>query len=269
MLGGRLDFGNQMTTISPADIPSVLGLGCLYLVYRLIMVHGPLKSLARITRVKRPKKFIHRTFDALHYVVGAVVGLAAVGRRPYGHCFAWAKDCQALMRQNPDGFEVTVLEKIYFFLFFIYYAVDCVFIGTASETIMMVVHHVITLSEVTACVLLQSPVVALSIMLLHDVTDCPLYLGKFFIYLNVDVVPTVMLTTFALSVTYFRLMNLPIIVWHVWQVGKGTEIWPRLYYFESMCLIGLYGMHILWECKIIQAVVNAVGKKKVTDQRSD
>jgi hypothetical protein len=48
-------------------------------------------------------KFIHRSFDMIHYVLGSAVGVFALGRQPHGHCFAWAKDCQGLMRQNPES----------------------------------------------------------------------------------------------------------------------------------------------------------------------
>jgi hypothetical protein len=268
-LGEQLEYLDQMTKVSTEDIPSFLGLCGVYLAYRIAMVRGPLKSLARILKAKREMKFIHRTFDMIHYVVATIVGLLALARRPYGHCFAWAKDCQPLMVQNPDGFELSLFEKVYFLLFFAYYIVDIFFVYTSSEPILLLFHHIITISEVGACVLLQSPVVALSIMLLHDLTDTPLYIGKFFIYIDVQIVPTVLLGFFALAVTHFRIINYPIIVWHVWAVGLGTNIWPKLYYFESSCLVGLYLMHIFWEYKIIQAIFLALGKKEVQDQRSD
>jgi hypothetical protein len=105
-------------------------------------------------------------------------------------------------------------------------------------------------------------------MLLHDITDVPLYIGKVLMYLNVTVIPQICLATFAISVTWFRIVNFPIIVWHVWAVGIGTTICHDLYFFESSCLVVLYGMHIFWEVKILQAVRNALRSDHVTDQRS-
>jgi hypothetical protein len=172
------------------------------------------------------------------------------------------------MRQNPDGFEVSILEKVYFMIFFAYYTVDLLFVWTSSEPALLLCHHIVTLSEVGACVVLQSPVVGLSVMLLHDITDVPLYIGKVLMYLRVQVLPQIMLATFAVSVTWFRIVNFPIVVWNVFVVGRGTEIHPKLYHFETMCLVVLFGMHIFWEVKILRAVKNALKSNEVTDQRS-
>jgi hypothetical protein len=42
--------------------------------------------------------------------------------------------------------------------FFAYYAVDVLFLRTASDAL-MIIHHIMTFSEVVCCVVLQSPVV--------------------------------------------------------------------------------------------------------------
>jgi hypothetical protein len=66
---------------------------------------------------------------------------------------------------------------MYFMLFLVHYTVDLAFLATVSDRLMFLIHHIVTLSEVAACVFLQSPIVALSIMLLRDITNVPLYLG--------------------------------------------------------------------------------------------
>jgi hypothetical protein len=127
------------------------------------------------------------------------------------------------MRQNVDGFEVTVL-------FSICYAVDCFFIEMASETIIMMLHHVLTLSEVGARVLLPPrrpvgdasprsrglPIVRRKCLHRARCQGAHSH-GHCFCPVN----------------HYFRLVNLPIIAWRVWQAGKGTGVWPKLHYFES------------------------------------
>jgi hypothetical protein len=263
-------YFDQMTSVSISDIPLFLAVCAGYYCYRHIITNGPLTSMGRALRVKRLHKFVHRSFDALHYLVCATIGVLALAPREYGHCFAYAKNCRGLMYQNPEGFILTVAEKSYFLLFFAYYAVDLAFLGTASDRLMMVIHHIVTLSEVGACVVLQSPVVALSIMLLHDITDVPLYVAKFFVYVRIPALATFFLALFAASVTYFRIVNYPIIVYIVAAVGWGTKIHPVLYAFETSCLGLLYVLHLIWERKILQHVAIAVsGREQVRDRRSD
>lgn len=134
---------------------------------------------------------------------------------------------------------------------------------------MVVMHHIITLSEITVCIILRSPVVALSIMLLHDVTDVPLYLGKFCVYVKAQSLSALFLGIFALSVTYFRIVNFPVVIWIVAQVGFGTTVHPHLYVFATISLCGLYVMHLIWEYKILEHVAIALKGEEIRDKRSD
>jgi hypothetical protein len=260
---------DEITSISSKDIPVFLAVCAGYYCYRIALVNGPLAALGRALKVKRLHKFVHRTFDAIHYVIGAAVGLLALSRRPYGHCFAYAKNCHDYMRQDADGFLLTVAEKIYHTLFFVYYTVDLAFLGTNSDRLMMTLHHIVTLTEITIVIILQSPVVALSIMLLHDVTDVPLYLAKFCIYIKAQVASTVFLGLFATSVTYFRIVNFPMIIWVVAAVGWGTSLHPFLYTVATVSLVVLYAMHVIWEYKILQHVAIALRGEEIKDKRSD
>lgn len=259
---------NQMTSISKADIPLFAGCCVAYLGYRLFMVNYVLTALGKILKVKRLYKFTHRTFDLIHYITSSVVGVLALGRRPYAKCFAWAMDCRDFLWQNPAGFEVTLFEKIYYMLVFVYYTVDIGFMQTSSEPLMILVHHIVTISEITCCVILQSPVVGLSIMLLHDITDLPLYLGKFFVYLG-SRAKDITLAIFAISCTWFRIVNYPIIVYHVYFVGKGTTIHPWLYWTEYTLLVVLYLLHVIWEAKIFENLIQVLRGGAIHDNRSD
>jgi hypothetical protein len=259
----------QLTTISAADIPSIAIMSGACLVYRLAMVYGVLSSLSRALKIKRHEKFIHRTFDTIHYAIATLVGIFALGNRSYGHCFVYARHCHDYFLQNPDGFVLTVLEKLYFYIFFCYYVVDFFFIWTGSEPYVYLVHHIVTLSEVACCVVLQSPVVGLSIMLLHDITDIPLYLAKFCVYIGVNSLAQVFLAIFVISTTYFRIFNYPAIVYLVYQVGWVTEIHQTLYRFQTVGLCVLYGMHLMWEAKIVKVAYRTIVGGTVADSRSD
>jgi hypothetical protein len=260
---------NAMTTISSADIPTFAVFSTGFLIYRIAMVFGLLKTMARVLHVKNTHKFVHRTFDLIHYCVASITGILALRSRPYGHCFAYAHNCLDLFYQNPDGFVVTIFEKLYFMLFSCYYAVDFMFICTSSEPFVLALHHVLTLSEVACCVILQAPAVGLSIMLLHDVSDVPLYVGKFLIYLGLNTVAQGFLGIFVLGMTYFRIYNYPIIVYRVYQMGWNTDLHQTLMRFQTVCLVLLYGMHWMWEVKIFGVVSRAIRGGEVRDTRSD
>lgn len=234
------------------------------------MIKIVLKKLGEKLKVRRMDKFVNRTFDMIHYVVGTIIGVIAITRRPYGKCFAWAKDCKDHFWQIPEGFVLTYFEKIYYFLFLAYYTVDIGFVFTTSEPIMMIIHHIVTISEVINCVVLQSPVVGLSIMILHDITDTPLYLGKFFVYLG-SKLKDFTLVLFAISCTWFRIFNYPIIVYHVYQVGKDKNktIHYNIYMVEWLLLCVLYCLHLIWEGKIIANIIDIVKGGDVHDSRSD
>lgn len=104
-----------------SDIPLFLAVCAGYYCYRIALVHGPLTALGRALKVKRLQKFIHRTFDALHFLISATIGIVAMIHRPYGHCFAFAKNCEGYMHQEPGGFSLTVAEKVYHMVFYVYY----------------------------------------------------------------------------------------------------------------------------------------------------
>ena len=186
---------------------------------------------------------------------------------PYGHCYYYAGDCKDFMWQNPNGFELTVFEKIYYMAFFVYYSVDIFFVYTTREPYIMILHHLVTLSEIVHCVYLQSPVVGLSIMLLHDITDTPL--GKVLLYCGSKHLKDYFLIIFGISCTYFRIINYPMIVFNVFKVGYGTSIHPTVYYIEECFLVVLYMMHLYWEYKIYTNVVEVIRGKPIHDNRSD
>lgn len=259
----------QMTTISTADIPIFICSFFAYMIYRLIMVKYVLKKIGTLLNVKFPIKFVHRAFDMIHYISDTILGTLALAQRPYGHCFYYAGDCKDFMWQNPNGFELTVFEKIYYIVFFTYYSVDVFFVYTTREPYLMILHHFVTLSEIVHCVYLQSPVVGLSIMLLHDITDTPLYMGKVLLYCRSKYLKDYCLVIFGISCTYFRIINYPMIVYNVFQVGYGTLIHPTVYYIEESFLVVLYLMHVYWEYKIFTNVVEVFRGKPIHDNRSD
>jgi hypothetical protein len=106
-------------------------------------------------------------------------------------------------------------------------------------------------------------------MLLHDITDVPLYWGKFMVYVGVNSLAEMFLAVFAISTTYFRIVNFPVIVYLVWAVGWNTEIQQTLYRVQTVCLGLLYGLHLIWEAKIVHVVYRTIVGGAAVDTRSD
>jgi hypothetical protein len=133
----------------------------------------------------------------------------------------------------------------------------------------MVTHHLVTISGVIWAVILQSPGIVYSIMLLHDVSDVPLYVGKVLIYSGQNFLAQISLVIFTLSTTYLRIINFPRVVYLVCLVGWNTDIHRTLARCEAVVCCTLFAMHILWEYKIYIAVSHAIVGSQVKDTRSD
>jgi hypothetical protein len=259
----------EMTVISKDDIPLMLIAALFYAVYRFLMCRIVLKSFAKILRVKKETKFIHRTFDAIHYCVATILGVAALARRPYGHCIFWAKNCGKYMGQNPNGFECTGLEKLYYIVFLVYYVVDVGYTSTVNEPYLIMVHHFVTISMTITCVALKSAVTGLSIMVLHDMVDMPLYVGKVMAYLGFSRIKDIFLLSFAALCTWMRIINFPFIIKNCIIVAlAGPEV-ATLYRIMTSFLCVLYVLHLIWQYKIFASLWAVVKGKGVHDNRSD
>lgn len=258
----------QLTTLGVEDIPLGIGIISGYGIYRLAMTNLVLKRIAKLLHVKNQFKFVHRSFDLIHYTCSALLGLAALVNRPYGHCIVWSKECGDYFKQC-DSYVLSMLEKIYFLMFTAYYVVDVFFIWTASDRGMMITHHTATLSMIFFSIALRVPVLGLVIMLLHDVVDLPLYTGKILLYLGYNNAKDYALVTFAIMCTWFRMLNYPTIVYHA--INNASEVTFRkpLYCITCGLLCVLLLCHILWYWKIIEVVLDTIHGKQIRDNRSD
>jgi hypothetical protein len=259
----------ELTLVSKDDIPLLAIVALFYSVYRAVMCRVVLQTFAKILRVKNEVKFIHRTFDCIHYVVTTVIGAVALGMRPYWLCTYWAKNCGEFMGQNPNGFECTVLEKIYYMLFAAYYIVDLGYVWTVNEPKLILLHHFLTLSMVFACVVLRSAVTGLSIMLLHDLVDLPLYLGKVLLYLGFSRSKDFCLWLFVILCTWLRIINFPFIIKICIQVSISAHFHRTVYRVSCGFLCALYGLHLIWQWKILTNIWGIIKGQAVHDNRSD
>jgi hypothetical protein len=264
-----LAAARQQTRVSVDDLPMLAIVTLAYALYRFTLCRYVLRTIGSILKVKDVMKFTHRSFDMLHYTISGALGFVALLQQPYGHCAVWAWNCGEFLGQHPDGFVCSVLEKVYYLLFTAYYVVDFFYTHTVREPIVYKIHHIVSVSMIVACVILKSPVVGPSIMLLHDAVDIPLYVGKILLYLGFKIPKDVSLVLFVFMCTWFRIINYPMIIWHCLQTAKHGPEFPVLYKFTCGLLCVLYGLHCVWEVKIARNVIGVLRGSGVHDDRSD
>ena len=227
-----------------------------------------LKKIGIQAKVKSPFKFMNRSFDLIHYICSSILGFCAISSRPYSKCVYWCNECAEQFLPQETGFNVTLLEKVYFLFFMSYYIVDAFYINTASEFVIMVVHHITTLSLIALSVIQNLPVMCIAIMLLHDVVDLPLYTGKICLYLGFNNAKDIALVAFATLCFYFRDFNFPKITYL--GIKNGIEMGADKLYFATMgLLIVLCCCHFVWSMKIVKAIIGIFKGSGIKDTRSD
>ena len=268
-----LDKLNQITTLSYSDLPIFLLCSIVYYIYRLVLSDIFILELKRIISYDPEKdkhqRFIPRFFDTVHYIISGIIGLFATLQRPYAHCFAFALNCFDFLQQNPDGFILTLFEKIYFIFFTSYYVVDLFYVHTSPEPIVIIIHHIVCLGMIFSCIALKVSVVGLSIMLLHDVVDIPLYVAKICNYCKLDLARDILFVVFAVLCTWFRIINFPIIIKHCIVIGIKDPYLPLLFRGTCVLLCIMYILHLKWEYQILNVAYKSLKGIQVHDSRSD
>jgi hypothetical protein len=262
----------HLTTIGKSDALTFAGIATGYGVYRYLMTYGFLLRISQVLRIKAGMRFVHRTFDMIHYTASLCIGLLAMASRPYAHCIYWAKDCQAELLPTPGAFVCTTVEKIYYMLFCAYYVVDVFFIWTVpNDVVAMTCHHAATVAMLLFAVAIRVPGIGLTVMVLHDFVDVPLYLGKVAGYLGWRFTKDAAMVTFLLGCTWFRMANFPFIIYHTWMNTPQVAHWRPLYAVTAALLTVLFVVHVFWYRKILKGVIAlfSEGEKGLRDTRSD
>ena len=260
---------SEPTSITLSDWKSFSLYCFVILVYRIIMTKFILVKIGRSLKIKRTFKFVHRSFDMIHYIASAITGLISVTQSPYGKCVFWAGNCRELLLPTKHVFICTFIEKVYYYVFTGYYVVDIFYIYTSSEVLMMICHHAITLTMIFLSVADNVPAIGLCVMLLHDVVDVPLYVGKIMLYCGLNHIKDVSFVTFAILCTYFRITNFPQIVYYTLTNSPRVYEYKWAYLIAGWLLVVLYGLHLIWEYKIFTNVVGIIKGEKIHDNRSD
>jgi hypothetical protein len=267
-----MDQLKQLTTLGLGDSAAFIAVVLGYALYRYAVTYGFLVRVSQILRLKAGMRFVHRSFDLIHYTVSLCLGLLALVGRPYHGCVYWARDCEVPLLPSAGAFVCTSLEKVYYMLFCAYYIVDIFFLWTTpNDVIAMTCHHATTVAMVLFAVALRLPGIGLSVMVLHDLVDVPLYLGKVAGYLGWRLTKNVGMLAFLFGCTWFRMVNFPLILYHTWRNLPQVSHLVTLYIITSSLLALLFCIHVFWYGKVVKAVMAVFheGDRGLRDTRSD
>jgi hypothetical protein len=259
-------------TIGPEDLPLFAGVVVASGIYRLVLSRAILRRLASFFKVKFPDKFVHRAFDLIHYTISGLLGSLALWDRPHMHCVFWGRDCQRPLAPTIGACHCTAFEKIYYMTFCAYYIVDGMFVWTVpNDMIAIACHHIVTVAMIIFSVLVRIPVVGVTLMLLHDCVDIPLYAGKVFGYLGLETAKEVALLFFGASYLWLRMINLPLVITLTWMNIPKVCFRFTLYVITVSLEWVLMICHCWWFWKIIKGVRNWLtkGRVQIRDNRSD
>ena len=279
MVDSIWSYLRQTNSIGLEDLPLFLKICALAGIFRFFLTYLVIGQLAKHINFKNEKirfKFTHRGYDCIHYWFSTITGFLAILQRPYYHCFYWTFNCgeEFLQQVEPtDRIIMSGFEKFYYMIFTAYYMVDFFFIWTNSaDKKLLVVHHFTTISLILISIYIRTGVIGVNVMLLHDIVDAPLYLGKVCTYLEWKTMQDVSLLVFAATCTWFRMICLPgVIVNGVLNISKRKPDHYGFYLTEGAILLVLMYCHIYWFKRIVMSAINIFtkGKDAICDNRSD
>lgn len=263
------EFLHSETTIRPSDVKYLAIASCVFAIYRVVISNFLIKPFSLLVAEKQRSKFVHRGFDAIHYITSTILGLLAMSQRPYAHCLFYYLDCGKFLGCSGTELICSVLEKVYYFYFTSYYISDLLWLKTNKEVFILLFHHTMTLSLLCLTITSFSSVVSMPLMLLHDCGDFFLYIGKVTSYLGIKKVSDAAFVLFAISFFYFRWFvcaSLGYTIIHE-DVRPKTNVTP--YLFGKWIFCGLFSCHVIWGYTIIKALIKIFKGEPIRDTRSD
>lgn len=270
----RLSLLLSETTISSKDTTLVISCTVLYAIIRVLINNLVLTRFTFLVPNKDQKvKFIHRSFDFLHYVISTILGFVALATRPYFQCWFNILHCVEYLGQTGDVFTCNVLEKMYFIYFFAYYLSDILWLHTNHDIIVLSFHHFFCISLVVLSVAICRPVYCFALMLLNNFPDPFLYLGKIGGYMKKPKVSDNSLIIFSILYFYFRIFVGSMIIYTLFaynNVNKQTKNVP-LYYVACTMICLLYCIHAFWGFEILSIAYRSLILKSVpiSDENSN
>ncbi|KAK8847143.1 sphingosine N-acyltransferase lag1 [Tritrichomonas musculus] len=273
------EYLNELTSIGLNDFPLFLGVCAVSGIVRLFLTYCILTPISKRITFKSEFvrfKFIHRGFDFIHFSFSTITGFLALMSRPYYHCFYYTFNCGKEFVQQAEPTDRVILsrfEKFYYMIFTAYYIVDVFFIWTnTTDRRILMLHHFISVTLILNSIYIRTQVIGVCVLLLHDVVDAPLYLGKVCTYLQFKKMQDIALLVFAAACTWFRIICLPgVIVYAFITVFKHNPDHYPFYCLEAGILLILLYCHLYWFKRIVMAAINIFtqGADAICDNRSD
>ena len=265
------NFLSSQTSISSRDLKLLpLYAGC-FAIYRLIVSNKILKPLSQFVPEKNRYKFVHRSFDCLHYFTSALLGTFAVLLQPYWHCPFYFVDCGKYIGCTGDEFMCNVLEKIYYFYFASYYLSDVLWLHTSPNGIkILIFHHIVTNVLTVWLALVARPALCFSVMILHDWVDIFLYSGKVCNYIGAKKASDVFMILFAVSFFYLRIFGCGTVIKVYMTENEEQPHHYILYQCVRVVSTFLYVCHLIWASQILAAIKKIFFEgDAIHDTRSD
>jgi hypothetical protein len=234
-----------------------------------------MRPLSRfVKKEENREKFVHRGFDLINYATCAVLGTVAISLQPYGRCPFFFFGCDKYCGQTENGLQCCLAEKIYFIVFTAYYISDFFWLWTTPKDWMaMMFHHFVALGLQVSAMASERPVIVFSCMILHDIVDVFLYLGKVLGYVGQKNIGQVSLVIMAASYFWLRLVNFGTIIYVMWfgDIGEQKSYNWLPYNICRVLVLGLITVHCYWFRKIWRAFIGIFieGSTSIRDNRSD
>jgi len=262
-------FLSQETTIDLSDLRYLFLFVLLFSLNRLFLSHFLIYPISKLVQNRYRTQFIHRGFDCIHYVLSTIIGSMALLQRPYGKCAFYVFNCREFNLVSGDTMICSYFEKIYYFYFASYYFSDIFWLHTTKDFLVLLFHHLVSVSMIVICAVVCRPMIGLSIMLLHDWVDAFLYSGKIALYLQARSLSNVLMSIFAVLFFYLRIIQGAFILYILFTDNSPQERFPKLYLFGKVLFCFLYVCHLVWGVQIVNALRGIYKGEKIHDTRSD
>lgn len=211
------------------------------------------------------KKFEESSWKCAYYAAVSIYGIVAISWEPFiGDVF--------------DVYPNRVPQKVYWYYmvqlsFYIWMSVCLMWDVRKKDFVQMSVHHVTTVILLVTSYSWQLTNIGALIMLLMDIADPFLELGKIFKYLGKETPSLLSFITFLLSFVGLRVCYYPFVVnypslFHTWELAVYMEK-VYVYYTLNIALIVLLILNIGWTVLIFNVLIRKLKSGQMEDVRSD
>ena len=211
------------------------------------------------------KKFEESCWKFAYYATVSIYGTLSISWEPF-------------IRDVFDVYPNQVPQKVYWYYmiqlsFYIWMSVCMMWDVRKKDFVQMSLHHATTVVLLVTSYSWQLTNMGSLIMLLMDIADPFLELGKIFKYLGKETPSLISFITFLLSFVGLRVCFYPFLVnypclFHTWELAVHMEK-EYVYYVLNIALIILLLLNIGWTVLIFNVLIKKLQSGQMQDVRSD